>query len=250
MQQVNMRVSYFIVGLLILLNPIFASTIGATIDKTYDEINKGEVSKFKISVFTLENTTLNIEVSSSKIEDLQIDIVPKKFKLSGEITSNPSGNYEWVILDGNKYVKVHNIYIYIRPKEITQNYYSIPITISAFKKSNKINEGIVQNVVQSLQYTLHVYIHGEIIRKEEFVNLTTPFYNLSNFPAYQLPTIKPTNIYNSQPTKPQTETKEETQKINIPTGFFSLPEDEENINWITIFTIIIVVLLAIYLIKR
>jgi len=254
-----MKAKFFIAGLiLILLTPVFASTIGATIDKTYAEINKGDIGKFKISVFSLDTTPLNIEVISPQMEDLQIDIVPKHFEINSEITSNPQGNYEWVILDGDKYVRVYNVYVYIRPKEITQNYYDIPITISAYKKSSQVNKGVVQNVIQSLQYTLHIYVPGEIIRKEEFVNLTNIYLNFSNYPAYQLPSVTPTNIYNPLSYKGQQKINEEKiskeeQRQQPPTGFFSLPDNENDKNTplgIIIIVIIVILLLIVYLLRK
>ncbi|RLC82107.1 MAG: hypothetical protein DRI61_02910 [Chloroflexi bacterium] len=259
MQLVNMKAKFFVAGLvLILLNPIFASTIGATIDKTYAEINKGDVGKFKISVFSLENSTLDIEVSSTKVNDLQIDIVPKHFEINSEITSNPQGNYEWVILDGDKYVRVYNVYVYIRPKEITQNHYNVPVTISAYKKSNQVNKGIVQNVIQSLQYTLHIYVPGEIVREEEFVNLTNIYLNFSNYPAYQLPSVTPTNIYNPPSSKGQQKINEEKvlkeeHEQQSPTGFFYLPEDKKDKNTslgMIIIIIIVIFLLIVYLLRK
>ena len=257
MQLVNMKAKFFIIGLiLILLNPVFASTIGATIDKTYAEINKGDVGKFKISVFSLENSTLDIEVSSTKVNDLQIDIVPKHFKLIGGLTNTPTRDNNWIILDGDKYVRAYDVYVYIRPKEITQNSYRVPIFISAFRKSDKSNKGIVQNVVQSLQYTLHIYVLGEIVRKEEFVNLTNTHLNFSNYPAYQLPSVTPTNIYNPPSSKEQQKINEkkipEEEQKQPPTGFFSLIDDkkDKSISLATIVILIVIILLIVYLLRK
>jgi len=258
MQLVNMKAKFFIIGLiLILLNPVFASTIGATIDKTYAEISKEDVGKFKISVFSLENSTLDIEVSSTKVNDLQIDIVPKHFKLIGGLTNTPTRDNNWIILDGDKYVRAYDVYVYIRPKEITQNSYSVPIFISAFRKSDKSNKGIVQSVVQSLQYTLHIYVPGEIVRKEEFVNLTNTPLNFSNYPAYQLPSVTPTNIYNPPSSKEQQKINEkevtkEEQEQQPPAGFFSLPDNknDRNIGLGTIIGIVVILLLIVYLLRK
>jgi len=257
MQLVNMKAKFFIIGLiLILLNPVFASTIGATIDKTYAEISKEDVGKFKISVFSLENSTLDIEVSSTKVNDLQIDIVPKHFKLIGGLTNTPTRDNNWIILDGDKYVRAYDVYVYIRPKEITQNSYSVPIFISAFRKSDKSNKGIVQSVVQSLQYTLHIYVPGEIVRKEEFINLTNTPLNFSNYPAYQLPSVTPTNIYNPPSSKEQQKINEkkipkEEQK-QPPTGFFSLIDDkkDKSISLATIVILFVIILLIVYLLRK
>lgn len=248
----------------VLLGPVFGATsIGGTIDKTYAQINKGDLEKFEISVFSLENITLDITVSRGDVEDLQVDIVPKNLEIQGGLTSNPTGNYNWFIIK-DKYIRLYPIQIYIKaPQKITKNHYSIPIIISSTQKSGDGNtEGVIQKVVQSLQYTLKVYIPGSITRIEEFVNLTESNYNWSDYPAYQLPRVNPTNYYNppeggNYENVPSLVKQDEDigdslydDSKDIPTGYLFFNK-EGGINWFTVILgCMIILLLVFYLLKK
>lgn len=264
-----MRAIYFlaIVVYLILLSPVLAATLGGIIDKTSMTINKGNVGVFEISVFSLEDVSLEVSVNAGKVEDLNVQITPKNFDLQGGLTASPTGDSSWVIIEGDKYAKLHKVQVYVRtPDQITANYYNIPIIVSAAGNLNK-NGGndVVQNVVQALQYNLRIYVPGSVTRTEEYVDLNEESYNLSNYPAYQLPGIKPTN-YQASPTgeyqKVPPPVRDNVDKDlinsgdsndaqgNVPIGYLFFDKDNGNINWGLIVLIVAVISLIIYLVKK
>ncbi len=265
-----MRAIYFLVIAiyLILLNPILAATLGGTIDKTSMTINKGGIGTFEISVFSLDDISLDVSVNAGSVEDLNVQVTPKTFDLQGGLTTTPTGDSSWVIIDGDKFAKLHKVQVYVRvPDQITVNNYNVPIIISAAGTLNK-NGGdeVVQNVVQALQYNLRIYIPGSVTRTEEYVDLNEEDSNLSNYPAYQLPGVNPTN-YQASPTgeyqKVPTPSRDnindgnlinsgdsEDAQGNIPTGYLFFDKDNENINWWIIVLIVAIISLIIYLVKK
>ena len=264
-----MRVVYFsaMVVYLILLSPVLAATLGGTIDKNSMTISKGNIGKFEISVFSLEDVSLKVSVNAEKVEDLNVQVTPKTFDLQGGLTETPTGDSNWVIIGGDKYAKLYKVQVYVRvPDQITANYYNVPIIVSATRNLNK-NGGnaVVQNVVQALQYNLRIYVPGSVTRTEEYVDLNEESYNLSNYPAYQLPGVNPTN-YKVSPTggyqkvsnpirdnigKDLIDSRDsDDAQGNVPTGYLFLDKDNGNINWWVIVLIIAIISLIIYLIKK
>jgi hypothetical protein len=259
------RIYFFALCLFfVFLTPIIATTsLGGIPSRTYAEINKGELEKFEISVFSLEDKELDISISVGDIEELQVNIVPKEFELQGGLTSNPKGDYGWVILEGDKYAKLYPVYVYVRaPTKITKNHYSIPIIISAMEKSTEGDtEGVIQKVVQSLQYNLQVYVPGSITRIEDFVDLSDVNYTRSDYLPYKLPTVNPTSYY-SPPEGGYYENVPNLVKENdstdytsadaekVPTGYLFFNEEGE-INWFIVFLVIIIItLLVFYLLEK
>ncbi len=249
------------------MSPILAATLGGTIDKTSMAINKGSAGMFEISVFSLDETSLEISVNAGSVEDLNVQVVPKTFNLQGGLTATPTGDSSWVIIGGDKYAKLYKVKVYVNvPKQITTSHYNIPIIVSAAGTLNK-NGGneVVQNVIQALQYNLRIEVPGSVTRTEEYVDLNEDFYNISNYPAYQLPGVNPTN-YEASPTgeyqKVSNPVRDNVDKGlidsgdsedaqgSVPTGYLFFDKNNENFNWLILVLIIAVISLIIYLVKK
>jgi len=228
--------SVFLVGILLLSVPTFSISFGSSLSgSNVAYVNKGESTIFKVNVFTLNDEKINVVWKASYPKEISVIVSPT------QITLPPSENCidcEWVAV-GNGYVKSIPITIYVKvPTEISTNRYVINLNGYAYSGSeNKITEGFYQTIVPSFSYSFVVYVRGR--------PTILPLANI---------TQKEEIVKTIGEVKPNEQTNESNSKINLPTGYITLPTSGTNqvidIALLILIIISLIVIGSVYLIKR
>ncbi|MBN2094433.1 MAG: hypothetical protein JW727_00140 [Candidatus Aenigmarchaeota archaeon] len=246
------------------------STLGGTMDISSIQVSPGGVGKFEIYLFSLDDSELDLSVSAGSVSDLQVEVAPKTLQISGGETYSPDPAYRWVIL-GDKYVRIYPVYVYVRvPQKITKNHYVIPVTVSGSTSLETSSEGgVVQKVVQVLQYNLAVTVPGETYPTDEPTIEEEFGFGEIDIPAYTLPSLSsigsavsqilsggsPSSSYeeNEDGDEGQPSSSEDTANPkSVPSGYIVM-EEQDNDSLVTFgLAALILVLLAtiFFLLKK
>lgn len=277
-----MRAVFFLLALvsLSLLSIVAAdNSLGGSMDRSYARMSTGSLEKFEIKLFSLKNATVEISISAGPVQDLQVNVVPVNLRIEGGLTARPNPEYRWVIIDGDKYARLYPVYVYVRvPQKVSKSHYSVPVTVSStvFSSSGEEN-GIVQKVVQVLQYNINIDVSGQISPEGQLEyydnqgNISNPI-NPEDYPAYQLPGSIASGIsgivntlsgFFSSPTEPDKASASGSDSSKAgqsgsgkpaktaPTGFLTFDNDKAGgINFIILILAIVLVAAIVYLIKK
>ncbi|MCD6367780.1 MAG: hypothetical protein J7L45_01705, partial [Candidatus Aenigmarchaeota archaeon] len=171
---------------------------------------------------------------------------------------SPIGMVEWVALGGG-YVKAVPVFVKIKvPRnisEITRNYHVIKVMVKATTEK-PTSSGIKEQISQAREFYYAVTIPGNVNAKtqEEYENSLKleKFYeeyerikngiNNESYGGYSKFNVKHPD---------ETQSGGEERKINFPTGFFTLKNQEEGGGYlIYVMLIIVILLLLIYFIRK
>ncbi|MGC9310093.1 MAG: hypothetical protein ACP5E4_00020 [Candidatus Aenigmatarchaeota archaeon] len=242
------------------------SSIGGSIDRAYAKVYRGGLEKFEISIFSIDDATIDVKISAGTVEDIQVDVLPKSVTVKGGLTKSPDSKSRWVIIGADEYARVYPVYVYVRvPQKVTKNRYSVPVTVSSVVSSGASGDnGVVQKVVQALQYNIEIEVPGDIddVEVEAYAYGNTTL-DEESIPAYRLPgfsearqmlsnffsptEVAPTDISAEEDTF--NETPHETKPV--PTGYLSFGKEggAKGIGMILIFAAVLAAL-VLYLLKK
>ncbi|UCG95904.1 MAG: hypothetical protein JSV92_02585 [archaeon] len=249
-----MKKSYL--GILVVLILLFAGTacgdqmsFGSVGHNQRVTMIPGEAREFKLSFFNNGNTPLVVEMGKEGSREIRTSINPRYFILENwKSVINPMGEEEWVVL-GDNYAKAVPVYVTLKIpdniSEISRNYHVVKIIATATSEEGGPG-GTREKISQAREYAYSITIPGNVNAEtqEEYEETLEQYYQEIESNKSGTGTGGTWNIGVREK-----EEEESQERGRLPTGFFSLGEEEESDSLLYLI-IIIVIFVLIYLAYR